>query len=129
MNQGCGAGTQISGSGSNSKHLNFLTSAPTSKRFWLRLQNDLVKWNKKLLFYFYNSLHSKLCLVNGNPNFRLWLRIHHLKFVAPASAPGIQNFLGSGSTALVWSVTEKVSGLSEEIMFAIHCTGEIGFDV
>jgi len=40
--QGCGAGTQISGSGSSSGHLNFFAPAPTSKSFCLRLQNDLV---------------------------------------------------------------------------------------
>jgi len=42
LNQGCGAGTQISGSGSGPRHLHFLTPDPQSRRFWLRLQNDLV---------------------------------------------------------------------------------------
>jgi len=41
--QGCGAGTQSSGSGSSSGHLNFLASSPTSASFWLRLQNNLVQ--------------------------------------------------------------------------------------
>jgi len=39
--QSCGAGTQIWGSGS--RHLNYLALARTSRNFWLRLQNNLVK--------------------------------------------------------------------------------------
>jgi len=39
--QGCGAGTQISGCGSG--HLNFLAPVPASRSFWLRLQNNLVQ--------------------------------------------------------------------------------------
>jgi len=44
VEQGYESGTQISGSGSSSRHLIFLAAdlAPTSKNFWLRLQNDLV---------------------------------------------------------------------------------------
>jgi len=54
FNQGRGAGTQISGSGSGSTHLNFLgpAPAPTSKSFWLRLQNDLVQWKLKNIVFF-----------------------------------------------------------------------------
>jgi len=42
LKQGCGTGTQISGSGW--RHLKFLTldPAPTSKNVWLLIQNDLV---------------------------------------------------------------------------------------
>ena len=46
----CGTGTQISGSGS--RHLNFLAPAPTSKSFWLRLQNDLVHQRRKTIVLF-----------------------------------------------------------------------------
>ena len=40
FNLGCGAGTQISGAGSGSRHLMFVTpaTAQTSKSFWLRLK-------------------------------------------------------------------------------------------
>ena len=80
--QGCGAGTQISGSGSSSGHLNFLVPAPTSRSFWLRLQNNLVqKIRKKHCIICMTRLPHKLSLWIRNPNFRLWLRIwlHHLK--------------------------------------------------
>jgi len=44
INQGCGAGTQISGSGT--EHLNFLAPAPTSRSFWLR-QNNFLRLQKQ----------------------------------------------------------------------------------
>jgi len=54
--QGCEAGTQISGSGFGVRyrHLTFLAGAPapTSKSFWLRLQNYLVHGNCKTTVLF-----------------------------------------------------------------------------
>jgi len=41
-----------------------------------------------------NHLPNKLCLLNGNPDFRL--RLHHLNFLAP-----VTKLLGSDSTALL----------------------------
>ena len=87
--QGCGAGTQISGSVSTSMHLKFLAPTPTSKSFWLRLQNDLVHQRLKTIVLFLQLTCSQTRLLNGNSNFRL----HHSKFLAPA--PAIQNCLGS----------------------------------
>ena len=87
--QCCGAGIQISGSGSgfSSGHLNVLAPAPTSKSFWLRLLKDLVE---KTLYYLYNSLVQQTMTVEREP-----------KFQASAPAPAIQNCLGSGSTTLL----------------------------
>jgi len=57
LQPGCEAGTQISGSGSRSRHLKFL--APdlyaAAKSLWIRFQNDLVQ-NRKSLYYMCNSL-------------------------------------------------------------------------
>jgi len=76
--QGCGAGTQISGSGSSSGHLNFLN--------WLRLQHLEVfssgfkticsKKSEKRCIIYITRLPQKLYLWNPNPNFRL--RLHSL---------------------------------------------------
>ena len=102
--QGCGGGTQISGSGSTSGHLNFLAPAPTSRSFWLRLQNNLVQNIRKTFYGFIcvTRLPHKLSLWIRNPNFRLRL---HPKVLAPA--PAIQNCFGSGirfhSPAAYWA--------------------------
>jgi len=37
--------------------LKFQAPAPGIYIFWLRLQNDLVHWKLKPLYYLYNSLH------------------------------------------------------------------------
>jgi len=62
--QGCGAGTEISGSGSR-KASKFLD--PALRSFWLRFQNDLVHKKWEQLYYFYNSP----ALWNWNTNFRV----------------------------------------------------------
>jgi len=70
QNQGYGAGTQVSGSGSISKHLNFL--APASERFGPKI---------KLLFYLYNSLAQQIMSVEREPKVQgpaseiIWLRL------------------------------------------------------
>jgi len=90
-NQGCGTKRQISGSGSSSRHPNFwlrirrqplkvLVLAPAPERF------GPLKTNNYWIISTTGLLH-KLCLWNGNSNFRL--RFHHSKV------------FGSGSTALV----------------------------
>ena len=71
LSQGCGAGTQISGSGSRSGHLNFL--APALGR--LKTKKHIICTTR---------LPNKLCLFNGSPNFRL--RLHHLKFLGSGSS-------------------------------------------
>ena len=60
--QGCGAETQILGSGS--RHLKFLAPTPAPEWF-VQLKT------KTHCFICTNHLPSKLCLLNGNPNFRL----------------------------------------------------------
>ena len=81
---GCGAGTQISGSG----YLNFLAPAPTPKSFWLRLQNNLVQKIRKLVaYYLYNSLVPQNMSAEPEPKFQ-------------APAPTIQNCLGTSFAAL-----------------------------
>jgi len=56
LNQGCGAGAQISGSCSSSGHPVFLAPVATSSDFWLWIQNNLVQKTEKTLHYLYNSL-------------------------------------------------------------------------
>jgi len=68
------AGIYIFGSGSNL--WKFL--APDPGRF------DPLKAKNKCIICTTRLPH-KLCLLNGNPNFRL--RLHHLKFLAPAPQP------------------------------------------
>jgi len=81
LDHGCGAGTEISGSG----RLHFLPPAPTSKSFWLRLQNNLVqKVRKKRVIYITTCFTHKLSPWNRNPNFRL--RLHHLKVFGSGSS-------------------------------------------
>jgi len=58
--------------------------APTSRNFWLLLQNDLVHWQLKTLYSFYNSLAPQIFLVNKNPNLRHWL--HHLEIFGSGSS-------------------------------------------
>jgi len=69
LQQGCGAGTQISGSGFSSGHLNFLTTASTPRSFWLRLQNNLVQ-KIKTMYYLYNSLAPKTMSVEPEPKLQ-----------------------------------------------------------
>ena len=76
-NQDCGARTHISGS--SSRHPKFFAPAP--ERFGPKLQTK-----NHCIICTIGLLH-KICLLDGNSNFRL--RFHHSKF------------LGSGSTALV----------------------------
>jgi len=64
--QGCGAGTRISGAGSG--HLYSL--APAAERFG-RLKTENHRFVRT------TRLPNKLCLLSGNPYFRL--RLHHLK--------------------------------------------------
>ena len=77
--QGCGTGSQISGSGSSSGHLNFLVAAPTSTIFDSRSGTI---WSKKHCIICTKRLPKKLCLFNGNPNFRLL----HLKLFGSGSS-------------------------------------------
>ena len=81
LNQGCGAVTQISGSGS--RHLNSLAPAVTSRSYWLRLrlQNNLVHWKLQQSHFiiFATCLPHKLCLCqNGCPNSstNAWLLVN-----------------------------------------------------
>ena len=73
--------------------LKFRAPDPTSKSFWLRLQNNLVYWKLKPLYYLYNWLAPHTIYV-------CWAGTHvsgstiHI-FLAPA--PAIQSCLGSGS--------------------------------
>jgi len=85
-------GNQISGS----RHLNFVAPAPTSRSFWLRLDNDLDHW--KLLYYLYNWLAPQTMAVEPEPKFPVPAPAPQCKSLWPAV---IQNCLGSGSTALV----------------------------
>ena len=93
FDQGCGAGTQISGSGSSSGHLIFLAPAPTFWTFWLRfrLQNNLVQKTEKTLYYMYNSLEPEPKFqapspVHSSKNFWLRIRLQQSK-IAWAPAP------------------------------------------
>jgi len=81
VNQGCGAGTKILGSGSSSRHLKFL--APIPKRFGpLETKNHCIICTI--------GLFHKLCLLNGNSNFRL--RLHHSKFFGSHSGSTAHGF-------------------------------------
>jgi len=53
--------------------LKFQDPAPKSRRFWLLLQNDLVDYTRKTMYYFYNSLAQEATCVEPEPNFRLRL--------------------------------------------------------
>jgi len=67
-----GSGTQISGSSSSSRHLKFLATdlTPTSKNFWLRLQNDLVNSKlKNIVIFVQLSLYTSLDEVSRNDAF------------------------------------------------------------
>jgi len=66
MNQGCGAGTKISGSSSG--HLNISAPAPTSRSFWL--QNNLVQKSRKSLYHLYNALAPQTISVEPELNFQ-----------------------------------------------------------
>jgi len=79
---------QFPGSGSNFKHLNFLVPAPapTSKRFWLRMQNYLVHDNRKNITEICTTrVPHKLGLWDGSPNFGVRLRLHQLKVFGSGS--------------------------------------------
>ena len=67
--QGCGAGTEISDSGS--RHLYFLAPAPTS--LWLRnrLQNDLVHWKLKTIVLFVQVACPTNMSVEQEPEFQV----------------------------------------------------------
>ena len=113
LSQGCGAGTQISGSGSSSGHLNFFAPVPTSRSFWLRLQYNLVKKRKETLYY----MHKNVCpikyprgsgtLISGSGS-TIWM------ILARALAPAIQNCLVSdswrrlNSPCFVWSMVTYI---------------------
>jgi len=75
--QGCGVDIQISGSSSGL--LTFLDPAlpPTSRNFWLRLQNNLVQKIKKNRNICITCMPQKQYLLNRNLNLRI--RLHNLK--------------------------------------------------
>jgi len=110
--QGSEAGAQISGSGS--RHLNFLASALASRRFWLRLQNDLVHWKLKTIAMFVLlacPTKSQTRAVEPEPKFQVlarsfkcfWLRLQSYKIAwAPAPQPCFLHFFGVTITPRAW---------------------------
>ena len=74
-----------------------LALAPQSRIFGSCSRTIWSKKTEKTSIIYITRLPHKLYLWNRNPHIRL--RVHHLKFLAPA--PAIKNFLGSGSTALI----------------------------
>jgi len=82
VRQGCGAGTDISGS--SSRHLNFLAPAPTSRSFWIRPQNDFVHWTLKNVLS--NSLAQQTISVEPEPKYQAPALAPYLK-IAWAPAP------------------------------------------
>ena len=95
LNKACGAGTQISGSTSGSRHQKFLAQASAPE--WFDPLKIIV------VLYLYNSLAQQTGAMKPEHKFRL--RLHHSKRLDPdlALAPVIQNCLGSGSTTLVYT--------------------------
>ena len=78
----CGARTQISGFGS--RHLNFLAPAPTSRSFWLRLQNNLVQTKKNIVIF--AQLAGPRNYVRGIGTQITGSRLHHLKIFGSGSS-------------------------------------------
>ena len=99
------AGTQSSGSGSSSRHLNFLVPAPTSRsfRFRLRLQNNVVNWKPKTIVILVKLAFAANYVCGsgtqisgcGSTVKNFWLRLQPSK-IAWVPVPGSC----SGSTAL-----------------------------
>ena len=66
--QGCGPGSQISGSGS--RHLNVLAPAATSRSFSSGFRTIWCKKSEKTTYYLYNSLAPQTISVEPEPNFQ-----------------------------------------------------------
>ena len=105
--QGCGAGTQISVSGSSFERLNFLAPSPppvpTSKSFWLRLQNNLVQ---KII-----KKHCIICISRLPHKPSPWTGTQISCFGST-----IQNCSGSTSTALL---QRKVAKLAKGLFWCL----------